>query len=289
MLKFSYKNGAIIPSRELKIEVNDLGFTRGYGIFDVFKTVGGHPFLLKEHFQRLRKSSRLLDLRLPFDLPVFNQTVQTLLKKNDITPAEVKKGNSRDVYIKTIVTGGPSADGLSINSQPTVVIFLDNLDKVTPAPKLFQKGARLITVEFQRFLPDIKTLNYITAVKNQNKKKEAGAVEILYHHQGKILEGATSNIFLVKNGQLITPAEDILPGTTRNFLLHLCRQNNLPVLERSISLSELLSAEEVFLTGTFKDVLPIIQVDNRKIANGKVGPQTKKCQQLFQGALEIFK
>ena len=280
-MKYAYFNGKIIPEEEVKINFNDLGFARGYGVFDAMRTTNGQPFLLKAHFKRLQNSARLLNMELPMTMPQFVETVQKLLS----TSEDFQQG--KDVVIRTTVTGGISSNGLKMDGQPTVIIIIGNLSAVTPKPEEYRQGGKIILVDFQRILPQAKTTNYLTAILHQKEKERAGATEIVYHHRKQLLEGATSNIFIVKNKRVITPEKNILSGTMRNLLIQLLRQNNIPVEIRDVQLEELSEADEAFITGTFKQVLPIVQFDDKIINEGQVGEIAKQAMKLMKKALSI--
>lgn len=273
MKKYAHFNGKIIPEDEIKINFNDLGFARGYGVFDAMKTIGKKPFLLKEHYERLFNSAESLGLSLRVSQNKFAKIVEELFLRN---------GQEKDIFIKTILTGGVSSNGLRLDGEPTILIFTGDLAKVEPEKKFYQYGVGIVLVEFQRQLPEVKTLNYIVAVKNQFEKEKANAIEIVYHYNNFLLEGATGNIFIIKNNKVITPSENILPGTTRNFVLKILDRVNMETEVRNIKITELQEADEIFLTGTFKNILPVTEIAGKKIADGRVGEKTKEIMKLFE-------
>ena len=277
MKKYAYFNGEIILEDNVVISCSDLGFLRGYGIMDAMKTIKGKPFLLKEHFERLKNGAEAMNLNVDLDLRKFSGIVSNLLVKNKF---------NKDVAIKTVITGGESSNGLKIDGSPTVLITLNSLVTVSPLAELYEKGAKVMTMEFQRSMPKIKTTNYIFALQQQQAREEAKAIEIVYHHKGFVLEGATSNIFIVKDNKIITPSEDILMGTTRNFVIEILKKENIIVNIRKIKLEEILNADEIFITGTFKNVLPIVQVDDIIIGDGHVGAITKNIMKMVGDAIQ---
>jgi len=275
-MKYAYYNGEIIEKENIIISHQDLGFQRGYGIMDAMKTVNGVPFLMKEHFERLEEGLGALNLQVSINLQRFKEIVDELLVKNNC---------NRDVAIKTVVTGGKSSNGFDMDGKPTVLITLNSLANVTPNKQLYKAGAKTISVEFQRQLPTVKTTNYITALQHQRTKNKNRALDILYYNKGIVLEGSTSNVFIIKEDKIITPAKNILLGVTRNFVIKLFKESNIIVEERKIKLEELLQVDEVFLTGTFKDILPITQVDDIIIGGGNVGERTKQGMELLKSAM----
>lgn len=237
------------------------------------RTTNGKPFLIKEHYRRLQNSAKELNLFLKISLRKFEEIVDELLSQNKVKDESA---------IKTILTGGKSSNGLRMDGEPTLLITVNDLKKVIPKKELYKKGTKIILVEFQRYLPKVKTLNYIFAIKNQQKKEKSEAIEIIYHNEGYLLEGSTSNIFIVKNDKIITPDKNILLGTTRNLLIQLLRKKNQKIEVRDVKLKEIFEADEVFLTGTFKNILPIVQIDNKMIGDGRVGDVTTKIMKLIE-------
>src|SRR3989344_4235035 len=202
MKKYCFANGQIGPIAKANVPVNDLAVLRGYGVFDFLKTVNGKLFLWKEHWQRFQNSAKSLGLKVPVGEAEAKKIIANLFKKNKCT----------DASIRLLLTGGPTEDGMTI-TKPGFSILIE--DVYNYPKKFFQHGTRVITHEYLRLVPGSKTTNYIIAVRLQKEKHKAKAVEILYTHQGRVLECATSNFFIVKEGKIITPKVDILYGTTR--------------------------------------------------------------------------
>ena len=164
-------------------------------------------------------------------------------------------------------------------AKPTFYILAE--EYVSLPAVLYTSGASLITHEHQRFLPEYKTINYITAVQLQKERKEKGAIEILFVSNGLVLEAATSNIFIVKDGVVITPKNNVLMGITRRVTIELA-QKIYKVVERDVTTLELFSADEVFITASYKEIVPIVSVDSKVISDGKVGKVTQSLMKLFK-------
>ena len=268
MKKHCYWNGKFTTSDKIKIDPYDIGVLRGYGVFDVACALGEKTFLLKEHYDRLKNSARELNMKLPWSEKEWEAILKKLLRKN---------GFARST-IRTILTGGVSADAFSFCGNPTCYILIEKFQHL---PKeIYEKGASLIIHEFERSIPRAKVVNYVEAVRNQDRKKKAKALEILFVKDGKVLEASTSNVFMVKDGKIITPKDNILLGTTRNLIVKLA-QKKYRVEERKVSFSEFRKADEVFLTATNKFVVPIVKVDDWKVGNGKIGPITQDIAETF--------
>lgn len=276
-MKFGYQNGKIRKMGDIKISPYDLGFLRGYAVFDVMRTTKkGKIFLLDEHYQRIKKSAKQIGLKFNLSKKEFENTIYKLMKRN-----QVKK-----VTIRTVVTGGIGKDGIIFLGRENIMIFLEKF--AFPKKENLEKGIKIITHNFKREIPKIKTTNYLEIISQQKRKQKAQAYEVLYIKDKKVFETSTSNIFIIKNNKIFTPKNGILLGTTRNLVVRLLKKNlpvgqagKIKISEQEITEKMLNSADEVFLTATSKNVLPVRKIDNKLVGDGKVGPLTKKIQQIF--------
>ena len=249
-----YLNGTIVPLTDARVSVLDLGLLRGFGIYEGITTFDGEPFYFNDHWKRFQHSARALDLTLPFSEEEALIAMRAVIATN--SPGQ-------RATIRMILTGGEARNGIEqVAGRET---FFITAEPAVLLPKVFYtSGASMITYEHQRFLPAYKTTNYITAVLLQKKLKEAGAVEVLYSAGGAALECTGSNVFIVQGDRVSTPKENILHGITRKVVLELAR-GVYETEERPVPLDELLSADEVFITSSFKDIVPIISVDKKII------------------------
>ncbi len=257
-----YIDDQFVPANKASIPVNDLALLRGYGVFDLIRTYTGSPLLLKEHLHRLERSACEIGLSLPWSQEELTQIVLQTLEKN----------NHVESNIRIIVTGGPSIDFITPQGHPRLLVL------VTPVPTLpewwFTRGIKAITVFVERSLPMAKSINYLPATIALNEARSKGAVEAVYiDRNGYIREGATSNLFAFFGDQLVTPGEKILPGITRQFVLRITEEIFDSEI-REISKEELLTADEVFITGSGKGIVPVVQVDDATIGSGKPGQRT---------------
>lgn len=278
MKKYCYCSGEIMELNEVKISPYDLGFMRGYGIFDAMKTANGALFCFDEHWDKFKKSAQEMGLVLDISKEEFKDAISTLLEKNNI----------KEAAIKTILTGGESPNGFSKSAKSTMLILVDDLSNFAVSAEVYQKGWKLISLEFQRCLPEIKTLSYLVPIKNQEEKIKNGAQEIVYKKDGNILECSTSNIFMVKDGAIITPRENVFLGTARNLVIQIAQRNGFEVVERNIKVEEFLAADEVFLTATYKKIMPVVEVDKGVIGDGQVGKKTKKLIELLDEFIKNY-
>ena len=249
--------------------VTDLAVLRGYGVFDLSKTVNGKLFLWKEHWRRFQSSAKLLGLKIPLPEKAVREAIGRLLEKNE----------GEDCNIRLLLTGGVARIGLVVH-KPRFYILAE---PIQPLPrKLFEKGAKVITCSHERVVPEAKTTDYLVAVRLQKERIRAGAVEILYlSNDDRVLECSTSNFFLVTNGRLITARDAVLMGVTRNLVIDLANECGITVEEKDVAQQELASADEAFLTATNKNIVPVVQIDDLEIGDGKPGAMTRRLMTLL--------
>ncbi len=264
-----YVEGKFVPSDEAVIPVNDLAILRGLGAFDFMRTYAGKPFCLRAHLERLEASTRKIGLQFPWTMDALAQLVMETLSRN----------SHKESNVRIIVTGGSSPDFMNPRGNPRLIIM------VSPLPDMpsewYSNGIHVITQIAERALAGAKSINYVQASLALEAARKRGAQEAVYTiPQGLVLEGTTSNIFAVTAGSLITPGRGILPGITRQVILDLAR-SLFSVKIRDVFLSELLEADEVFICGTNKGIVPVVQVDDTVIGNGKPGPKTRLLIQSF--------
>lgn len=264
MKKYCYANGKIGDISKPQIKLNDLGLLRGVGVFDFVKVTSGVPLFWRDHLARFRRSAKTVGLVVPLVDDKLTRLAKSLIAKN-----KLKEGS-----LRLLLTGGESENGFDKPAQPTLAILADEAH-LLPA-KTWKQGGKLITVDHQRLWPEAKTTNYLLAIKLQTAKRQAGAVEILYVSRGLVLEASTSNLFYVKDGAIRTPGSGVLAGVTRGMAIKLARKLGYPVTERDLSLNELWQADEIFITASNKEILPIVKIDDRPIGDGKPGPVTLK-------------
>lgn len=260
MNRYCMLNGHLLPEGEACFKINDLGVRRGYGIFDFFRVRNGVPMYAERHFRRFLKGAQDASLPVLFDEESLATQVRDLIRENGARPEEGA--------IRLLLTGGESPWE---SEDPNLVITFEPLKSYDQT--LYKYGARVITHEYIRELPDIKTISYMTAISLTSRLKEANAIEVLYHMRGDVSEFSRSNIFLVKEGLLITPDTNILSGITRSLVLELA-SNRIEVRQGKVMMDDVLSADEVFMTSTIKRIIPVTAIDGQHIAGGKPGPVT---------------
>lgn len=266
-MDYCYLNGRVLPINEAKISINDIGLLRGYGIYDGLAVFNGKPFRFKDHFDRFLSSAHALNLNVPITEEKAEKVIIEIAKKSKLSFP------SSRANVRMILTGGDTIRGIEYDfDNPTFYIIIEKFDSL---PKeLYKNGAKLITYRYKRELPEYKTINYIIAVNLQNYKKDQGALEILYTYDGEVLECSTSNIFLVKDKKLITPDEGVLLGVTKKVILEIAKNIEIEIEERIVYEEELKNADEVFITSSFKDIVPIVRIDDFVVGRGEVGEIT---------------
>lgn len=207
----------------------------------------------------------------------------------EIVHEGIRRSPHNELYIKLILTGGESPDGITPQDGNSNFIAIFQKAKSYPE-SMFTEGASLMTYPFQRHIPESKSLNYFAAVVSLSKaRKEFGASEVLYIDptSGHILEGTTVNFWIVLKGKVHTPNKNILFGCTRSFILNLCKKIGVEVVEAPIHCRYLLELEEAFVSSTTKEVMPITLIDGNPVGNGKIGPITKKIMNAFREYIQM--
>jgi D-alanine transaminase/branched-chain amino acid aminotransferase len=261
-------NGEIVKNRDAFLGITDLALLRGFGIFDFCRTQNGKPLLLDKYLDRFFNSAQCIDLKIPYSKEFIKESIYQLLEKNGI----IESG------IRMVLTGGYTKNGYT-PGDPNFFILIEKIN--FPDPSYYDKGIKLILHEHQRELSHIKSINYLTPISIRKKIEEAHAFDVLYHSNGKVLEVSRSNIFIVKNNTLITPQENVLKGITRATVIDLAK-NNFPVEKRDIQIDELFQADEVFMTGTTKRVLPVRTIDDHIFIKDSLGKVTSTLKSLYQ-------
>ncbi len=264
-----YMDGTFVAQEAAVLPVGDLAILRGYGVFDFLRTYGGRPFHLDAHVRRLQNSARLIQLSCPWSHTELVEIVHETMRRNAYPESNVRM----------LITGGDSDDSITPGSKPRLLVMVTGVKEVPN--QWYQDGVGIITSDISRFIPGAKSIDYIRAIIALNNARAAGAVESVYvDGRGQVLEGTTSNLFAVSGGQLITPSADILPGVTRDVVLNLTAAEFKPEL-RLIQKEDILAADELFLTSSNKEVLPVTRVDGVAIGSGRPGVATKRIIELF--------
>jgi branched-chain amino acid aminotransferase len=267
-------NGKIVRKSGARIGVDDLGLQRGYAVFDYARTYNGKLFHFLDYLERLRNSALALHLELPYSDE----------KIVEITTGLIRESTLKNPAIRLILTGGKAKESIGFD-QPNFLIITEELPR--HPGELYIYGGKLITFEYQRELPDVKTTNYLNFIRLDPLKQEKGAFSMLYYFQNRVTECPRDNFFIFVGDTLVTPKDNVLQGITKKQILRLSREH-FSVEERELSLQQLSSAAEAFTSSTSKGIIPIVQIDDHKIGSGSPGERTKTVMRLFQDYTESY-
>ena len=275
-----FLNDKLVDKNEATVSVFDHGLLYGDGVFEGIRSYRGLIFKCREHIGRLFDSAHTLMLEIPMGKDGLEKAMIKTLQANGL----------KDAYIRLVVTRGAGDLGLDPRKCKVATLFII-ADKITLYPKEFyEKGLKLATVPTVRnhpeaLNPQLKTLNYLNNILAKIEATHAGVDEaILLNSQGYVTECTGENIFFVKENTLVTPPPyvGILKGITREAVMRLARERKLDVREDVFTRHDLYTADEVFLTGTAAEIVPVAVIDHRKIGSGKPGPVTRALTQAFR-------
>lgn len=270
-----YPEGAVVPKRAIRISPDDRGFYFADGVYEVLRTYRGKLFHFHEHLQRFKNSLRAVRIQLP-DIERLQDLCIELLTRNNL-----KKD---DVFFYIQATRGTAPRNLLFPAPPVLPTLYISVMPIEPPLLEREVGIKVITVPDIRWQRcDIKAIGLLASVLARQTAADAGAQEALFVRDGVVTEGTHTNIFGVKNRAVITHPLDkhILPGVTRLVVLKLCTRTGISVLEQTLTESDLYSLEELFVTSTTWEVVPVVMVNNRPIGSGKPGPVTRLLQNAF--------
>ena len=275
-----YINGRFFKKEEAVISVYDHGFLYGDGVFEGIRVYGGKVFKLTEHVDRLFESAQAIWLEIPMSRKACADAIgQT-----------VAKSGFKDAYVRAVVSRGAGSLGLDPRKtkDPQVIIIVDTIS-IYPQ-EMYEKGMELVTASTMRnhpaaLNPRIKSLNYLNNIMAKIEGSFVGCVEVLmFNHKGEVVECMGDNIFIVKNKVLFTPSPDagILDGVTRRLVMELAKTSGYTMNESTLTRHDVYVADEVFLTGTAAELIPVTKIDGRVIGEGKPGRVFLDLRSRFQ-------
>ena len=274
-----YIDGQYFEKDQAKISVFDHGLLYGDGVFEGLRAYEGRVFRLDRHIQRLYNSAKAIMLTIPVSVDEMKRIVTDTLAENKL----------KDAYIRLLVTRGAGTLGLDPDKcpKPSIVCITDF---IALYPKeMYDNGLKVVTVPTNRtsinsLYPQCKSLNYLNNIMAKIEARIAGCIEaIMLNVDGSVAECTGDNIFVVKGGRLVTPdvMSGILEGVTRGAVMDIARGLGIAVVECRLSRYELFTADECFLTGTAAEIIPVVDVDSRKIGDGRPGPTTRMLHKEF--------
>ena len=280
-------NGTFVPKEQATVSVYDHAYLYGDGVFEGIRAYHGRVFRLEEHMERLFRSAKAIYLEIPHSPAEIGEMVLETCRRNSLESG----------YIRVVVSRGPGDLGIdpkNCHGKPTVVVIADKLTMYPPA--MYERGMAVITTATRRnspaaLDPNIKSLNYLNnilaKIEVNRAAKAGGDVPIgeglMLNLEGYVAEATGDNIFVVHAGTLLTPPTyvGILEGITRNAVIQLAQEQGIPFAERVFTLTTVYGADEVFLTGTGAEVIPVVRVDDRQVGNGMPGPITQTLIRAF--------
>jgi branched-chain amino acid aminotransferase len=272
-----YIDGKYVPKSEAKISVFDHGLLYGDGVFEGIRSYEGAVFRLDQHLTRLFESAKSIDLQIPLSYEEFKEAILETLRTNKLT----------DAYVRVVVTRGIGTLGLTPATcpNPTIIIIADYLKPLFEGVNVKAVVASTRRNAVTALNPMIKSLNYLNNILARIEAIKAKVDEaIMLNQNGTVAEGTGDNVFIVKDGVVITPppTAGILLGVTRDAVITLAREERIQVLEKDFTVHEVYNADEAFLSGTAAEIVPLVEVDGKKIGNGNVGSITSKLIEKFK-------
>jgi len=261
----AYRDGIYLPKDQISIGTDDLGFERGFAVFDYCRERDSRITFINDHLQRLDHSQSLLRLHYNANMEEVKNILETLLKKNNII-------NS---YFKCIISAR-----LVENKTSAILTIYQDIYKPY-GNEMYHNGITLILHEFAKPFSEYKTTFYLGSLREYDRMLENKAEDILFYFDNIVRECSRCNIFIIKGGLIYTPDKNILKGVTRHHVIN-CIKEQYIVIEKDISVKELFEAEEVFISSTTKNIMPVVKIEDQMIGNGKPGNITKLLIPLFE-------
>jgi len=273
-----WMNGALVEYDSAKISIEDRGFQFSDGIYEVVRAVEGRYFAFQPHLDRMRLSLKSVEIEVSMSDSDFRSVADTLLAQS----------HEREVTLYIQITRGtaPRSHVIPRNTTPTLIMILRPFHRMDET--VYTNGVKVITVEDQRWLRcDVKTTGLLANGLARERARRANADDAIFVRDGWVTEGTSTNVFMVQNGEVITPMADhrILRGITRDVVLSLARERALKTMEREIGLGEFKQAGEAFFTSTTMEVLPVVEIDQTPVGSGKVGLVTRLLRESYQNVL----
>lgn len=283
MTRLASIDGVLHQPEEARVSVYDRGFLYGDSVFETVRTYGGEPFALPEHMARLERSAARVGIAMPLSPADFGLEVRKA----------IRAARNPESYVRAMLTRGAGPVGLdpALASAPLRVILIEPL--ALPPAAVYRDGVSVVTVRTERAADaahGAKIGNYLANLLALQTAKAAGAHEaLILDVHGHVIEGTTSNVFLVRGRDLVTPPEDagILAGITRAHVVEIAVQNGHGVRFEALTPADLAAADEVFLTSSIREIVPVVRVDDRVIGSGKPGPVTRVLHAAFRARIGL--
>lgn len=267
-------NGKFIDARKAKISALDNGFLYGDGIYETMRAYSGRILELELHIKRLAKSVKVIGLRLPWSVKNIKHWASQIARRN----------KARAARIRITLSRGPNGFNFLTCKNPTLLI---SFEKIILNQRDYRYGISVVTMKLQRVLPEIKTVGLTHMLVAYRSERSAGEV-IMIDEKGFVREGASTNVFVVKKGVLYTPKDKILAGLTRTRVVTLAKKMHFQMKVQNFKIPFLQDADEVFLTNRPREIIPVIQINGKKIGKGVIGPHTRNLIKAYRAYVDEY-
>lgn len=278
MTEIMYLNGEFLPIDEGRVSCQDRGFNFADGIYEVVRVYRGRPFAMREHMERLENSIVGIDMALPMPIAEFEALVHGLIGRS---------GHEEAVVYMQVTRGAGQRDHIYINQpalEPTVMAFARPAQRM-PREWRLEGVMMLPEPDIRHAMCHIKTICLLPNILAKNRAKRLGGLDALFHlEDGTVTEGSATNVFAVRGGEVWTAplGPRILPGITRQQILKIAPEAGIVIHEESLKLSEFEAADEVFMTGSNMEVMPVVRLGDRVVGGGKPGPVTRRVHEAYR-------
>lgn len=270
-----FLNGEYLPAEEARVSVLDRGFLLGDGVYEVIPVYNGLPFRLTEHLQRLQRSLNSVRMTNPFSDEEWSDIIARLVKDNG--------GGDQGVYLQVTRGVAPRDHVFPEGVTPTAFVMSN---PIKPLPEWYRtEGLKAITVEDIRWAQcDIKAITLLPNSLLRQKAQDVGAQEALLIRDGYMTEGSASNSYAIIDGVIYTAPKDekVLPGITRDLILELAQSAGIPYREEAVSVEQLQQADEIWISSSTRELLPVTMLDDKPVGDGKPGPVWQQVDKLYQ-------
>ncbi|NQT22478.1 MAG: aminotransferase class IV [Candidatus Omnitrophica bacterium] len=275
-----FLNNRFVSLKNAKVSILDRGFLYGDGVFETMRAYNGQVFMAKDHIERLLTSLERLKIKSPYNEKKLHVIIEKTLRRNRL----------KEAYVKLIVTRGVAPSGIDVigRIKPSLCVFASPVRKIPR--NIYKNGIKLTFAQTRKNeespISGIKSLNYLDNILARFQAKEGGFDEVMFlNTKGNVSEASTSNVFLVKNGVIVTPPKDagLLPGVTRKTVIKIIKQFfNNKIYEKNLKPKDLLRADEVFLTNSILEIVPVVKLGRKRIASGRPGTFTRLLFVLYR-------
>jgi len=279
MAEHVYLNGDVMPADQAKITVFDAGLQHGVGLFEVICCYHGRPFRLNDHLARLEDSAKTLGLVVPAQPKQFERAIEKLLAANELG----------DARVRITVTGGSVRVGIHLGAQSAPNVLITAGPAAAPPAEVYADGVGVVLSDYRVSSRDPiirhKTISYLSRLTALKRAQQARMADALwFSDEGYLVGGSVANVFVVRDDIIHTPPLDlpVIPGIARKVVIELAADLQFPLRETRLSMQEMLEAQEMFLTNTVIEVLPVVVVERHVVGEGRVGPLTRSLLQRYR-------